>query len=54
VLDHEYTFEREGQPIAEVSRRWATVLDGFGVQVQPGADPVLVLAATAAIDAMGD
>jgi uncharacterized protein YxjI len=54
VIDHEYTFERDGQPIAEVSRRWMTVLDTFGVQVQPGADPVLVLAATAALDAMGD
>ncbi len=54
VVHHEYTFERDGQPIAEVSRRWMTGLDTFGVQVQPGADPVLVLAATAAIDAMGD
>jgi uncharacterized protein YxjI len=54
VVDHEYTFERDGQPIAQVSRRWMTVLDTFGVQVQPGADPVLVLAATAALDAMGD
>ena len=54
VVDHEYTFERDGQPVAEVSKRWMTVRDTFGVQVEPGADPVLVLAATAAIDALRD
>lgn len=54
VVDHEYTFEVDGQAVAEVSKRWMTVRDTFGVQVEPGADAVLVLAATAAIDAMGD
>ena len=52
VVDHEYTFETAGQAVAEVSKRWMTVRDTFGVQVAPGADAVLVLAATAAIDAM--
>jgi uncharacterized protein YxjI len=54
VVDHEYTFQRDGQPVAEVSRRWMTVRDTFGVQVEPGADAVLVIAATVAIDAMSD
>ena len=53
VVDHEYTFERDGRPVAEVSKRWMTVRDTYGVRVEPGADPVLVLAATAAIDALG-
>ncbi len=52
LTEHEYTFERDGQPVAEVSRRWMTVRDTFGVEVQPGADTALVLAATVAVDAM--
>jgi uncharacterized protein YxjI len=52
LTDHEYTFERDGHPVAEVSKRWMTVRDSFGVEVQPGADTALVLAATMAVDAM--
>ncbi len=54
VVDHEYTFERQGQPVAEVSRRWMTVRDTFGVQVEQSGDAALVIAATVAIDAMSD
>jgi len=52
IVDHEYTFEQSGRKIAEVSKRWLRVRDTFGVQVEPGTDEVLVLAATAAIDSM--
>lgn len=52
IVDHEYTFEQGGRKVAEVSKRWLRVRDTFGVQVEPGADAVLVLAATAAIDSM--
>jgi uncharacterized protein YxjI len=52
ILDHEYTFERDGQRVAEVSKRWVRVRDTYGVSVQPGVDVPLILAATVAIDAM--
>ncbi len=52
VLDHEYTFEQDGRKIAEVSKRWVRVRDTYGVEVQPGAEVPLLLAATVAIDAM--
>lgn len=54
VVDHEYAFEVEGARIAEVSKRWMTVRDTFGVRVAPGADAGLVLAAAAAIEGMSD
>jgi len=54
VEECEYTFELDGASVAEVSKRWTTLPGTFGVQVEPGADVVLVLAATAAIDAMTD
>jgi uncharacterized protein YxjI len=53
IVDHEYTFERGGQKIAEVSKRWLRVRDTYGVEVSPGADAALILAATVAIDSMG-
>jgi uncharacterized protein YxjI len=52
IVDHEYSFEQGGRKIAEVSKRWLRVRDTFGVQVEPDADEVLVLVATAAIDSM--
>jgi uncharacterized protein YxjI len=54
LVDHEYTFESGGRTIAEVSKRWMTVRDTFGVRVEPGADTALVLAAVVALDALAD
>jgi uncharacterized protein YxjI len=52
VLDHEYEIEQDGAKVAEVSKRWFRVRDTYGVEIAPGQDDVLVLAVTAAIDAM--
>ncbi|HYN30965.1 MAG TPA: LURP-one-related family protein [Dermatophilaceae bacterium] len=52
LLDHEYTFQGQGGTIAEVSKRWLRVRDTYGVEVQPGADPVVILAATVALEQM--
>ncbi len=51
-VDHEYTIERDGTKAAEVSKRWFRVRDTYGVEVAPGENDVLVLAATAVIDTM--
>ena len=52
ILDHEYTFTDGRTPVATVSRRWFRVADSYGVEVAPDQDPVVVLAATVAIDMM--
>jgi uncharacterized protein YxjI len=52
VLDHEYRFERGRNTVAEVSKRWFRVADTYGVEIAPGENPVLILAATVAVDAM--
>jgi uncharacterized protein YxjI len=52
ILDHEYKIERGGDEIAQVSRRWFRVRDTYGVEVKPGQDDVLVLAAVVCIDQM--
>ncbi|MEV8097058.1 LURP-one-related family protein [Kitasatospora sp. NPDC085879] len=52
VLDHEYTIERDGYKIAEVSKKWFRVRDTYGVDIGPDADHATVLAAAVAIDSM--
>ena len=52
IVDHEYTIERDGDKVAEISKRWFRVRDTYGVEVLPGENDVLILAATAVIDTM--
>lgn len=52
LVDHEYTIERDGDKVAEVSKRWFRIRDTYGVEVLPGENDVLILAATAVIDTM--
>ena len=49
-LDHEYTFERHGQAVAEVSKKWFSWTDTYGVDINASEDPVVVLASTVVID----
>ena len=52
VLDHEYTITDGRTPVATVSKKWFRVADTHGVEIAPGQDPVVVLAATVAVDMM--
>src|SRR4051812_8509207 len=35
IVDHEYTIERDGHKVAEVSKRWFRVRDTYGIEVAP-------------------
>lgn len=48
--DHEYTFTRQGHPVAAVSKRWFSWSDTYGVDVAPGENDVLILACTVVVD----
>jgi uncharacterized protein YxjI len=50
ILDHDYRFERNGETIARVSKKWFALRDTYGVEIQPGEIDVIILAATVAID----
>jgi uncharacterized protein YxjI len=52
IVDHEYKIERDGDVVAEVSRKWFRVRDTYGVEIRPGHDAALILAITVCIDAM--
>lgn len=49
-LDMEYTFTRGSQRVAEVSKRWFSWTDTYGVDIAEGEDDVLILASTVVID----
>jgi len=50
LLDHEYEFYEGRDKVAEVSKKWFRLTDTYGIQVSPGQDDILLLAATVAID----
>jgi uncharacterized protein YxjI len=52
VVDHEYEIERDGDKVAEISKRWFRARDTYGIEVAPQADDALILAATVCIDEM--
>jgi uncharacterized protein YxjI len=52
IVDHEYTIEEGRRKIAEVSKKWFRVADTYGVEIEPGQNDVVILAATVAVDMM--
>ena len=52
IVDHEYEIERDGHKIAEVSKRWFRVRDTYGIEIAPGEDDAVILAAAVCIDEM--
>lgn len=49
-LDHEYVFNRDGNPVAVVSKEWFSWSDTYGVDIAEGEDDILMLASTVVID----
>jgi uncharacterized protein YxjI len=52
ILDHEYEIERDGHKVAQVSKRWFRIRDTYGIEVAPGENDALILAAAICIDEM--
>jgi uncharacterized protein YxjI len=51
IVEHEYEVERDGEKVAEISKRWFRVRDTYGIEIDPGEDAALI-AATVCIDQM--
>jgi len=54
ITDHEYEIERDGEKVAEVSKRWFRIRDTYGIEIAPGENDALILATTACIDEMAE
>jgi len=52
IVDHEYKIERDGDKIAEISKRWFRIRDTYGIEVAPGQEDALILACAVCIDQM--
>ena len=52
ILEHEYEIKRGDWPVAIVSKKWFRVRDTYGIEMQPGAPDIVILASTACIDEM--
>jgi uncharacterized protein YxjI len=52
VVDHEYKIERDGDKVAEISKRWFRMRDTYGIEIAPGQDDGLILAVAVCIDRM--
>ncbi len=50
LLDREYTFKRHGRVVAEVSKRWFSWTDTYGVDIADGEDNIVILASAVIID----
>jgi uncharacterized protein YxjI len=54
ITDHEYEIRSSGQVVAEISKRWFSIHDTYGVAVAPGQDAVLLLATAVCIDELSE
>ena len=52
IVEHEYEIERDGDKIAEISKRWFRVRDTYGIAIAPDEDAALIVAVTVCIDQM--
>lgn len=52
ILDLEYSITQKRKKIAEVSKRWLSLADTYGVEIDDGQNDILILAVAIAIDMM--
>ena len=52
ILDLEYDIRQGRKKVAEVSKKWFTITDTYGVEVEEGQNHILILAIAVAIDMM--
>ena len=52
ILDHEYSIMERRKKIADVSKKWLSITDTYGVEIDDGQNDILVLAIAIAIDMM--
>jgi uncharacterized protein YxjI len=50
LLDHEFSVERGGREVAQVSKRWLSFHDTYAVRIADGEDHLVILAAVLAVD----
>ena len=52
ILDLEYDIKQGWKKVAEVSKKWFSITDTYGVEIEEGQNDILILAVAVAIDMM--
>jgi uncharacterized protein YxjI len=52
ILDLEYSIMQRRNKVAEVSKKWLSLVDTYGVEIADGQNDILILAVAIAIDMM--
>ncbi len=52
ILDLEYDIKQGRKKVAEVSKKWFTITDTYGVEIAEGQNDILILAVAIAMDMM--
>src|SRR5215216_4679984 len=52
ILDHEYSIMERRKKIADVSKKWLSITDTYGVEIADGENDILILALAIAVDMM--
>lgn len=52
ILDHDYEIRRGGRTVARVSKKWFTIRDTYGIEIEPGEDEGIILGVAVALDEM--
>lgn len=52
ILDLEYSIKQGRKRVAEVSKKWFTITDTYGVEITEGQNDILILAVVVAVDMM--
>jgi uncharacterized protein YxjI len=52
IVDHEYKIERDGDKVAEISKRWFRVRETYGIEIAPEENDPLIVATVVCIDEM--
>jgi uncharacterized protein YxjI len=50
VIGHDYSIERGGETVARISKGWFQIRDAYGIEVEPGEDPALMISIAVALD----
>ena len=52
IVEHEYSIERAGTKVAQVSKSWFRMRDTYGIEIVEAGDDALILAVAVCIDQM--
>src|SRR3954467_607399 len=54
IIGHEYTIERDGDTIAEISQKHFHLRDTYGIEVRGTVDPALVISVAVAVESLNE